>query len=136
MSTPTIQYTIRLVNFFVTSVNMGLVDPNEKKLTESLQVNIGFGLGFSEDKLNNYLVNFNIDLSNKNKSFRLELKASALFESTANIDDDFKNSTFVQTNSPAIAFPFIRSFINTLTTNAGINPVILPAFNFSKQEKE
>ena len=136
MNTPSIQYAIKLVNFFVTSVNMGPIDPNDKKLTESLQVNIGFGLGFNEDKLNNYLVNFNIDITNKNKSFRLELKASALFESTSNIDDDFKNSTFVQTNSPAIAFPFIRSFINTLTTNAGINPVILPAFNFSKQEKE
>ena len=136
MNTPSIQYAIRLVNFFVTSVNMTATDPNDKKLTESLKVNIGYGLGFNEIKLNSYLVNFNIDLSNKNKSFLLELKASALFESTEDIDDDFKNSVFVQTNSPAIAFPFLRSFINTLTTNAGINPVILPAFNFSKQEKK
>lgn len=132
MESPTIQYAIRLINFLVTSVNLKITDPLDNTLTLSIAVNAGFTMGFSEEDKHRYSVNFNIELTNSSDTFKLELKAVAVFESKEEIDDDFKQSSFIQTNSPAISFPFVRSYINTLTTNSGISPVILPAFNFSK----
>lgn len=131
MDHPEKQQAIRLVNFSVNDVNMHIGSHANNDQKSKMDVNIEFGIDFDEKQNNNYVVIFKVELSRQNNSFALNLQATALFESQEPIDEDFKKSGFVKTNSPAIAFPFIRSFINTLTTNAGISPVILPAFNFS-----
>ena len=59
----------------------------------------------------------------------------AVFGTSEPIDEDFKESDFVKINSPAIAFPYLRSFISTLTLNAGLPPLILPAYNFTKERE-
>jgi len=33
---------------------------------------------------------------------------------------------------PAIAYPLMRSFINTITVNSSLNPVIIPTINFQE----
>jgi preprotein translocase subunit SecB len=131
MNHPEKQQAIRLVNFSVTDVDMHIGNLASDDRKSKMDVSIEFGLGFDEKQNNNYSVTFNVELKRQNNSFVLSLQATALFESQEPIDENFKKSGFVKTNSPAIAFPFIRSFINTLTTNAGMNPVILPSFNFS-----
>jgi preprotein translocase subunit SecB len=55
---------------------------------------------------------------------------SAIFKTQNPIDEDFRTSSFVKINAPAIAFPFLRSFITTITVNAGYNAIILPSVNF------
>ena len=35
------------------------------------------------------------------------------------VEDQNLRSTFINTNAPAIMFPYIRSFISTLTSNVG-----------------
>lgn len=51
-------------------------------------------------------------------------------------DEDFEVSnetlqnTFLQVNAPAIAYPFLRAFIATVSVNCGYDSVILPAVNF------
>lgn len=42
---------------------------------------------------------------------------------------------FFYKNSIAIAFPYLRSFISTLTLQANIKPIILPLMNLSELEK-
>lgn len=132
MNQPEKQQAIRLVNFFVNEVNMQINDTAVEKQKGKMKVNIEFGLGFDEKHQNIYSVIFKVVLSRENNSFNLTLNATAIFETQVPIDEDFKASGFLKTNSPAIAFPFIRSFISTLTTNAGINPVVLPVYNFSQ----
>ncbi|MDM1505372.1 protein-export chaperone SecB [Myroides odoratimimus] len=44
--------------------------------------------------------------------------------------------SFFYKNSLGIAFPYIRSFISTLTLQAGISPLILPLLNLGGLEKE
>ncbi|HKM93446.1 MAG TPA: protein-export chaperone SecB [Prolixibacteraceae bacterium] len=136
MDHPEKQQAIRLINFSVNDVNMHIGMPASDEQKSKMDVSIEFGLGFDEQQSNNYSVTFKVELKRQNNSFSLNLQATALFESQEPIDENFKKSGFVKTNSPAIAFPFIRSFINTLTTNAGISPVILPAFNFSDSTKK
>ena len=56
----------------------------------------------------------------------------ALFKTELPIDEEFINSPFVQMNAPAIALPFLRSFISTISVNAGYNPIIIPSINLTK----
>ena len=72
----------------------------------------------------------------ENEIFDLKIEFVAIFGTSEAIDDSFKKSTFVKINSPAIAFPYLRSFISTLTLNAGLPPLILPAYNFTKENGE
>jgi len=39
-------------------------------------------------------------------------------------------SDFAKANAPAIIYPYCREIISNTTLRAGINPVILPPFNF------
>lgn len=71
--------------------------------------------------------------------FTLDVQYGAWFKLDENITEEFKTSQFPSINAPAIAFPFLRSFISTLTLNAGFAPAILPSINFvafNKSNKE
>lgn len=55
----------------------------------------------------------------------------ALFEASEEIDrQKFASSPFAHVNAPAIAYPFLRSFVATIILNAGYAPVLLPSVNF------
>jgi preprotein translocase subunit SecB len=54
----------------------------------------------------------------------------AIFETSEDYEEAFKTSKFVKMNAPAIAFPFLRSYIAHITLIAGYNPVVLPSVNF------
>lgn len=81
---------------------------------------------------NKFCVSFKIAFFDPDEIFSLSIEADALFESTSPINKEFLESDFSKLNAPAIAFPFLRSFISNFTLNAGYNPIILPAFNFSE----
>lgn len=65
-------------------------------------------------------------------NFILEIVAVAHFNTDVDIDKKFLNSSFAKINAPAIAYPYIRSYISNLTLNSGLNPVMLPSINFVK----
>jgi preprotein translocase subunit SecB len=52
------------------------------------------------------------------KQFELSLSAVGTFELESEIDSELKK-TFVNSNAPAIMFPYVRSFISTITANMG-----------------
>lgn len=131
MEKPIEQTAIRLIDFIVTSVHLDIKNPFDPELLKTIEVEVGVNTGFNETDPTHYTVNFDVSITNKQENIKLFVKAMGLFETNMLIDESFKTSGLVQLNSPAIAFPFVRSFVNTLTTNAGIRPIILPAFNFS-----
>jgi len=61
------------------------------------------------------------------KFFHLEVLAIGEFQYGSDITDEVK-AAFVNTNAPAIMFPYVRSFITTFTANLGMatGPVIIP----------
>lgn len=133
---PNFQPAIRLVEFKVTNVSFNAGDSFETPLDDELKINLGYGLNFSLEDSYKYTVNFNIKIFNKEKQFELELDAAGLFETNDEITDEFKESHLVKINSPAIAFPFVRSFVNTFTSNAGLNPIMLPSINFANKQDQ
>lgn len=60
--------------------------------------------------------------------FNLNLVGIGTFEFDKDFEDDKLKKTFVNANAPAIMFPYVRSFVTTLTTNLGnvTGPLVIP----------
>ncbi|MBP9122004.1 MAG: protein-export chaperone SecB [Ignavibacteriaceae bacterium] len=129
-----IQYSIRLKDIFFPKVVLTAGEELQKDVTSEISVRLQYEIGPNPTDKRVYQVVFTINVVDEKTKFDLEVQSVAYFECNNDIDDAFMNSGFIKVNSPAIAFPFVRSFINTLTTNAGFNPVILPAFNFTRSK--
>lgn len=127
-----IQNKIRFVKFFVESLDYNCKNIELNDINEELEIELKITSSFSDDDLKSYLIKIDVGLSSKDSIFKLNCKAVGFFETVEEINEEFKSSSFVKINSPAILFPFIRSYINTITTNSGISPVILPSINFAK----
>jgi len=66
----------------------------------------------------------------------LAIAYDAFFECDEAIDAEFKNSHFPRVNAPAIAFPYLRAFISTVTLNAGYPVIMLPSWNFQAMDQQ
>ncbi|MGP1538535.1 protein-export chaperone SecB [Bacteroides pyogenes] len=89
---------------------------------------------FSEENSKEFGVGFRINI--KAEEFGISLEMAFLFELNENIDEKFKQSDFLTVNAPAIAFPYVRSYISNLTLQSGFSPIILPSVNFVKLAKK
>lgn len=130
---PQIQNKIRFDKFFVEQMNFNCINPLVKNdFNEELEIGLKVSSAFNEKETNSYLINMELEVKANDDSLNIFCKAVGLFETAEVITEDFKQSFFVTVNSPAILFPFIRSYINTISSNSGIPPIILPSINFSK----
>ena len=77
-----------------------------------------------------FIVEFRADVKNTSQSFSLTTKFHVVFQSEREMTAEDLESPGIRINARAIAFPFLRSFITTVTSNAGYPPVILPSINF------
>lgn len=70
--------------------------------------------------------------------FNLTILAVGSFEFNHEPKDQEQRFAFINVNSPAIMFPYVRAFITTLTSNLGdiVYPLILPAQFFKGQMEE
>jgi len=98
---------------------------------ESAENNFELALepGFSEENLKLFRIKFRAAISSE-AGYELTVEYSAFFETEEEIIESFKTSNFVSINAPAIAYPFLRSFISTITLNAGYESVLIPTINF------
>ena len=128
-----VQNKIHLERIFVKSITFEFKkEIQEGELNTSLEIKTNFLFNDEIDK--EYIILFTGNF--ENELFTLNIIFGAVFGTSETIDEDFKESDFVKINSPAIAFPFLRSFISNLTLNAGLSPFILPAYNFAKIKEE
>lgn len=86
---------------------------------------------FSKEQSREFVLEFGIDVKNKDE-FTCNFNYVFFFKTSDDITDEFIKSHFPRINAPAIAFPFIRAFLSTLTLNAGYLPAILPSINFTR----
>ena len=80
---------------------------------------------------NIYRINMYIGVSDETNNFKISANMVALFEFDSEISEENKTS-FVNSNAPAILFPYFRAYISTLTSLSGMQPVILPTINFAR----
>ena len=81
---------------------------------------------------NNLTKVFNINLLIDIGEELIEIKVvyHTVFQCSTLINEDFLQTDFAKISAPAIGFPYVRSFISTITIQAGVPPVILPSINF------
>lgn len=107
---------------------------NESSKKRKEAFHLSLGNFYPEDNNKAFGVGLFIEL--KDNEFSLKVEMVFLFESDSIIDEEFKDSDFPKVNAPAIAFPYVRSFISNITLQSGFAPVILPSINFVEFAKK
>lgn len=131
MITPEKQLLITFDRITVHKFSMTAPEDSSKKL-DDLDVSIGYSPFFNDENGHEIKVKFHIRVFNQDNTFIFECLSTGYFQSSEQLGPEFKTSDWGKVNAPAIAFPFIRAFISTVTLNAGYSPVILPSYNFTK----
>lgn len=121
---------IQLTNTKVVSLDFDTSDAFEED-----SFSLSFVNGYTEDESLIFLVNFEIKIESEN-GYKIALNYQAEFLADEKINDGFKESDFPIVNAPAIAYPYMRSFVGNLTLQSGYNPVILPTVNFQALAKK
>lgn len=104
------------------------INDKPSKVSKKNSFNLSVGHSFSEDNDREFGIGFIIMI--RDAEFSIKLEMLFLFQIDQHIDDDFKQSDFVKINAPAIAFPYVRSYISNFTLQSGFDPIILPSVNF------
>lgn len=114
------------VSEMILSLSSQIEDFSEKDNFE-LEFSTAYKLGDAEEC--SFMIVFDLRLKVHDTHY-LVVKYNAIFLTDTPITIDFQNSPFPKVNAPAIAFPFLRSFIATVLLNAGFEPILLPSINF------
>lgn len=136
MKTAKVTHAITPVRFQITEIKFATPLRNKKKGKEKLELRIVHSIQVDPENKTTFTVDFIAEIFNSDKTLNIQTKFRTLFYSNKEITDDFLRSPFMQQSPPAIAFPYLRSFILTLSTNCGIDPIILPPLNFTKIKDE
>lgn len=110
-------------------IELNLVIDNDNTEERENQFNFDFDVRYDDVQDNIFYIIFDVQIEHPT-DFKLSAKYVSVFKTSEKIDDEFKNSEFTTINAPAIAFPFLRSFVATITLNSGFTPAILPSINF------
>jgi preprotein translocase subunit SecB len=77
------------------------------------------------------------DLTLDDPSYNLYVEAVYAFDVIeGEINEEFKKSHFPKVNAPAIAFPYLRAMVSTITLQAGLKTVMLPSINFASKSED
>ena len=77
-----------------------------------------------------YRIVLEVMVTDGNEKVNIYVKCVAKF----NTEQD--NMDLIERNTIAIMFPYVRSYISTLTTQPGMAPVVLPAMNIVLNDKK
>ncbi len=125
---------IQLKEWKVKHLSFKIKENLKPKKSNNNSFNLALGHFFPEDNNKEFGIGFQIKI--KDEEFNILTEIVFLFEIDKEIDDTFKESGFITINAPAIAFPYVRSYISNLTLQSGFSPIILPSVNFVKLAKE
>ncbi|PKA10837.1 hypothetical protein CH372_17290 [Leptospira meyeri] len=119
---------LRLDRNILHSLNIKRNEPKNVTGDIETKFKLNFKVYFPDDDPRLFAILFKIEI--QNEDFDLNSDYHSFFRTDSDITKEFRESHFPSKNAPAIAFPFLRSFIGTITLNAGFRPVLLPSINF------
>ena len=132
MKTGTITHSIKPIRFQITDLQLNTPFTTKKKAKEKFGLKIGHTIQVDPENRKYFMVDFFADIVNIEQTVQIHVKFRTLFLADKEITDSLLQSPFMQQSPPAIAFPYLRAFILTLSSNVGIDPIILPPVNFTK----
>lgn len=89
-----------------------------------------------EDQIHAFKIIMDVELRDE-QHFELYIRAAGNFEVDRETDGELRKK-FINANAPAIMFPYLRSFIATLTANMGdvTGPLVIPTQFFQGELEE
>lgn len=90
-----------------------------------------------DDETNKFAISFDVSIKvNVEEVLLINIEYWAFFEADQALTEAFLNGHFTSVNAPAIAFPYLRSFVTNVLVNAGYPAVYLPTINFVELAKK
>ena len=103
-----------------------IVESNFRKKDESIEhLELGVQVERSLKKISDkvFEVLLETTVSDEDEKVFVNVKGKAIFST------EQENMDILEKNMIAIMFPYIRSYISIITTQPGMNPIVLPAMN-------
>lgn len=103
-----------------------IVESSFRKKDESLdELELGIRVEHSLNKVSDetFEVVLITTISDEDEKVFVNVKGRAIFNTNQ------ENMDILEKNTIAIMFPYIRSYISIITTQPGMNPIVLPAMN-------
>jgi preprotein translocase subunit SecB len=123
---------IKPSKFKAVSLNIARLPDGEPNL-EANKLDLSVEAVKAGDKAVSVLLNLRLALEE-------HVQMSLCYGVTFDVEDpenaDFKvvdstlTNTFIQVNAAAIAYPFLRAYVSTVSINSGYKSILLPAVNF------
>lgn len=129
--------SIQLITSTVNSltINHFPIENEENRSEDDKSFDLSHQAIFLEDDNRAFVNSFKLHLKHPGE-FILDIEYLSWFHTSKDIDEDFKKSHFVGINAPAIAYPYLRSFVSTITLLSGYPAAILPTINFIHLQTE
>ena len=105
------------------------IDTQKFKQGGKLDVNFKFPAELDSAQKNLIPFPMEVLIENEDKSLRIQVGIIGIFESDVDLT---KEKSFVEISAPAIIFPYIRAYVSNLTSMSGIQPILLPTYNMTK----
>lgn len=130
---------IQMTNWFVNELKIQSKQISKQKYDKAKEEKDNDQFSFSygsivQDGGNTFQIGFKVIVNNPR--FLLNLEMIYNFTTDEVLSSAFSDSDFIKINAPAIAFPYLRSFISTVTLQSGYQCVILPSVNFVSLAKQ
>lgn len=90
---------------------------------EGLELEVHIERSLNKISEEHYEIVLDTTVSDKEENVFVYVKGRAIF-----LSQD-ENMDILEKNTIAIMFPYIRSYISIITTQPGMNPIVLPAMN-------
>jgi preprotein translocase subunit SecB len=118
-------------------INIQLLSSKGYDGESEIELSISPKVFYPEDKPNEFKIFMEVKMKCE-EFFDLTVGGIGSFEFDDEFDDETLKRTIVNSNSPAIMFPYVRAFISTLTTNLGnvTGPLIIPTQFFRGELEE
>ena len=119
---------LKLLDYRVVNLNLESIEQDSYEAHNFNEMDLQVGQFYPEDKDNIFGIGFRVAFNQNGYALKAELRF--FFETDEIITDEFRNSSFPLVNAPAIALPYLRSFLSIITMQSGYPPVVLPSINF------
>jgi preprotein translocase subunit SecB len=118
-------------------INIHLVSLKGYDGESEIELNISPKVFYPSDEPNAFKILMEVNLKCE-EFFELTVGGIGSFEFDNEFNDETLKRTIVNSNSPAIMFPYVRAFISTLTTNLGnvTGPLLIPTQFFRGELEE
>lgn len=105
------------------------INPTPKEDNGQLNLSVSKNIKKITDNIFNILVK--TSLSSDNKDIDISVTCSSTFEVSEDIEKEIAD-TLIARNTISIIFPFIRSYISTITSIPNMSPIVIPPININK----